>query len=164
MTSFHLRSGTLEDTNDIVKLNSDVENVTSPMDAGRFRELFQISSLTAVAEDEGRVVGFLMGLNDGVACDGVNYQWFAMRLKKFFYIDRIVIENSCRGSGLGRKFYAHVATWARGQGQLWLAAEMDLDPPNVPSLRFHERQGFRQIGTQTLPSGKLVSMQVRAVD
>lgn len=160
-TAITLRRGTRADGDSIIRLNAESVIATSPMDAGSFEELFELCSLLIVAERDAATVGFLMGFVDGVALDGLNYSWFATRLKRFFYIDRIVVDESCRGSGLGQKIYASVCEWAAEQELLWLAAEMNLDPPNLPSLRFHKRQGFNEIGTQTLPSGKLVSMQIK---
>lgn len=156
-----LRAATLGDTQAIVSLNEKSVVATSAMDDAAFATLFALGSLVVVAEREHKVIGFAMGFTDGVDLDGPNYQWFSAHLKRFFYIDRIVIDESCRGSGLGQKIYAHVGDWARQHELLWLAAEMNLDPPNLGSLRFHKRQGFLEIGTQRLASGKLVSMQVK---
>ena len=156
-----LRAGTLADGNAIVRLNSESVIATSSMDEQEFERLYELSSLLLVAERDGVVVGFLMGFNDGVELDGLNYQWFVSRLKGFFYVDRIVIDESCRGRGVGQQIYARISEWARDQHLLWLAAEMNLDPPNLASLRFHKRQGFLEIGTLKLPSGKLVSMQIK---
>ncbi|NNF68035.1 MAG: GNAT family N-acetyltransferase [Gammaproteobacteria bacterium] len=156
-----LRPGTLADGDAIVRLNSESVLATSPMDEAAFAELVELSCLLTVAERDGEVVGFLMGFADGKDLDGPNYQWFAQRLKSFLYIDRIVIDASCRGSGVGQRIYAQIDAWARKQSLLWLAAEMNLDPPNLASLRFHKRQGFKEIGTQRLSSDKLVSMQVK---
>lgn len=160
-TLITLRRGTLADSDAIIRLNADSVVATSPMDAKTFAELYKLSSLLIVAERDTAVAGFLMGFIDGASLDGLNYNWFAARFKHFFYIDRIVIDASCRGSGLGQKMYGFLGEWAAEQDLLWLAAEMNLDPPNLASLRFHKRQGFKEIGTQKLPSGKLVSMQVK---
>ena len=35
----------------------------------------------------------------------------------------------------------------------------DVDPPNEALRRFHARYGFDEVGTQTLPGGKRVSLQ-----
>jgi len=161
--NFSFRPATLGDEADIVRLNAASVVATSPMDAARFRMLFKLCRVVTVAETDDRVVGFLMGLTDGTDYDSVNYRWFAERLKQFFYVDRIVISKECRGLGVGTEFYAHAESWAIGAGLLWLAAEMYLDPPNTTSLSFHEKQGFAQIGTQQLESGKVVSLQIRPV-
>ena len=51
---------TLAHTDDIVALNKTFVAVTSPMDASRFKHLFDISSLCLVAENEGKIVGFVL--------------------------------------------------------------------------------------------------------
>ena len=159
-----LRPGTADDGRDIVRLNDATVAVTSPMNMRDFHELFKLSSLLIVAERDEAVVGFLMGFTEGVDLEGLNYRWFDARLRQYLYIDRIVVDESCRGSGLGREIYAQVEAWAQAEGLVWLAAEMDLDPPNVGSLRFHKRSGFVEVGIQKLPSGKVVSMQIKAID
>lgn len=163
-SSLKLRPGTVEDSDAIVALNRESEAVTSPMDEARFAELYARASLLIVAEREARVVGFLMGFVDSIGLEGPNYRWFDARLKSFFYIDRIVIDAACRGEGLGQRIYSEVRQWARDEGLKWLTAEMNLDPPNLRSLKFHRRNGFMEIGTQKLPDGKVVSMQMRRVD
>lgn len=160
-TDIALRDGNAGDRAAVIGLNAESVLATSPMDEKTFAMLVDLSSLFMVAERNNEVVGFLMGFTDGVSLDGLNYRWFARRFKQFFYIDRIVIDDSCRGSGLGQQFYASVSEWASAQNLLWLTAEMNLDPPNLASLRFHKRQGFIEVGTQKLPDGKLVSMQVK---
>ena len=69
----------------------------------------------------------------------------------------------CRGGGIGRRLYESVEDWARGQGCRWLAAEINLEPPNPGSLEFHRRMGFVPIGQQAYPGGKVLSMQLRGI-
>jgi predicted GNAT superfamily acetyltransferase len=59
--------------------------------------------------------------------------------------------------------YQHVAEAAQKDGCLVMSAELDLEPPNEPSLRFHEKQGFVRLGVRALESGKLVSMQIKGL-
>ncbi|MDD5263777.1 MAG: GNAT family N-acetyltransferase [Candidatus Bipolaricaulis sp.] len=80
-----------------------------------------------------------------------------MRYKRFLYLDRMVVAPSFRGCGVGGAFHAAAA------GLDWLVGEIDLDPPNPVSLAYHERLGFVDVGQQTLPSGKVVSMRARHV-
>lgn len=163
-TNISFRTVTEHDADAIIALNRESEAVTSPMDEARFAELYDLASLMIVAERDKRVVGFLMGFVDSIDLDGINYRWFDTRLKRFFYIDRIVVDASCRGEGVGQRIYSEVRQWAREQRLLWLAAEMYLDPPNLRSLKFHRRNGFMEIGTQKLADGKIVSMQIRRLD
>ena len=41
-----------------------------------------------------------------------------------------------------------------------LACEVNLEPPNEPSMRFHERHGFARVGEQPV-DGKIVAMLVK---
>jgi len=161
VAEFAIRQACLDDEDDILRLNAASIAATSPMDSVRFHSLFEMSAQTIVAEQDDSVVGFLMGFADGSPYDSVNYRWFSDRLKRFFYIDRIVVSEDTRGSGIGRAFYARIESWARGTGLHWLAAEMNLEPANTASLAFHAKQEFVAVGTQALDGGKVVSMQIR---
>ena len=154
-----LRDATLADTATIVALNRDVVAVTSPMDDARFHHLFELSDYCIVAEKEGQVLGFVLAMTAGAAYENANFDWFGQRLDKFVYIDRIVISKDGRGHGIGGKLYGHVAEAAKATGCTVMAAEMDLEPPNVGSLNFHEKTGFVKLGSRALDSGKIVSMQ-----
>ena len=155
-----LRSATLDDTAAIVALNDAVVAVTSPMDAARFRALHAVSTYCTVVERGSQVIGFILAMQNGAAYDNGNFDGFADRLTRFVYIDRVVIGDAARGLGLGTTLYDHLATQARRRGSLIMAAEIDLVPANPGSIAFHRKYGFVELGTRTLDSGKIVSMQV----
>ena len=163
MSAFNLRPGTLADAHQIIGLNAESVAVTSPMDADPFRHLHGGASLVTVAEMDGRVVAFLVAMTDSGAYENGNFQWFAERLKKFTYVDRVVVSSDCRSQGIGSALYAHALSWTAEAGLLSMVAEMDLDPPNVRSLSFHKKKGFVQIGTRVLGSARTVSMQIRSI-
>jgi predicted GNAT superfamily acetyltransferase len=158
-----LRDATHEDIPTIVTLNEEVVAVTSPMDAGRFKELWELSSHCIVAEKDGAVIGFVLAMQKGAAYENGNYNWFSDRLSNFVYIDRIVVSKAGQGHGLGGKLYHHVAEAAKKDGCLVMSAEIDLVPPNEQSLKFHEKDGFVKLGARGLESGKLVSMQIKGL-
>ena len=150
----------LTDVTSVVSLNKAVEGVTSPMDVNRFKQLFALADLKLLVEVRSNAGGFVLGMTEGTEYENGNYKWFSDRLRNFLYIDRIVVSEGCRGFGIGRQLYSRAVEWALKSGRLNLCAEMDLDPPNQASLRFHQAAGFVQIGTRTLTSGKLVSLQI----
>jgi predicted GNAT superfamily acetyltransferase len=158
-----LRDATAADSAAIVALNDAVVAVTSPMDAARLGELQQIALACTVAERDGVVLGFVLAMRDGAAYDNGNFRWFAERLTRFAYVDRVVIAAHARGLGLGTLLYDHLAAAAAAQGCLTLCAEIDHLPPNPGSLAFHQRYGFVQLGTRALPSGKIVAMQIKGL-
>lgn len=163
MSAFVLRPGTVADADQIVALNAESVALTSPMDGGRFEYLFGLSPLVTVAEADSRVVAFLIAMADGAAYESGNYQWFAERIKRFIYVDRVVVSPDCRSDGIGSALYAHTKSWAKQAGLLSMVAEMNLDPPNVGSLEFHKKRGFLQIGTRAVDSEKTVSMQMLSI-
>ena len=156
-----LRDASLKDAAGILALNEESVAVTSPMDAARFKELFALSSHCIVAEKESAVMGFVLAMQKHAAYDNGNYDWFATRLNNFVYIDRIVIAKEARGDGIGSKLYDHVAHAAKQDGCLVMAAEINIVPPNEPSLTFHQKYGFVRLGEREPESGKIVSMQVK---
>ncbi|MEM7017019.1 MAG: GNAT family N-acetyltransferase [Pseudomonadota bacterium] len=159
MSDYTFRAGNADDEQAIVAINAESVELTAPMDSDRFHELFGMCCQLTVAELNGEVAGFLLGFQDGAAYDSVNYQWFSARFKQFFYVDRIVISSEHRGAGLGQQFYSQLERWATDQGFVWITAEINSDPPNVPSLKFHKRFGFLEIATHRLEGGKALSMQ-----
>lgn len=157
---FAFRAMTAADAAAVVALNATVVAVTSPMDEARFAELLALSAFAEVAERDGEVLGFILPIAEGAAYANGNFAWFSERLRRFVYIDRVVVAAATRGQGLGEQLYRRLAVQARDHGALWLAAEIDSDPPNPGSLAFHQRNGFAAVGERRLDSGKAVSMQV----
>ncbi len=75
----------------------------------------------------------------------------------------MVVTAPFRQAGVGRAFHAAAVQHAAAAGLAWIVGEIDLDPPNPASLAYHERLGFVEVGRQTLPSGKVVSMRARRI-
>ncbi len=120
--------------------------------------------LVALAVEVGdEVVGFTIVLPSGSAYDSVNYRWFSERFDRFAYLDRVAFTEAFRGRGLGRALYREVDRHLVDLGHDRLTLEVNADPPNEPSLAFHRRLGFEEVGTQDTPYGIRVSMQLRAV-
>ncbi|MCX6093346.1 MAG: GNAT family N-acetyltransferase [Candidatus Bipolaricaulota bacterium] len=160
---FALREYEAADAAAVLRLNAESVAVLSPMDADRLRLLAAMCRFHLVALGPVGVIGFVMGFTDGAAYDSANYRWFAARYRCFLYLDRMVVAASFRGCGVGRAFHAAAERHAIASGLDWLVGEIDLDPPNPVSLAYHERLGFVEVGRQTLPSGKVVSMRARRV-
>ncbi len=159
----HLRPATPEDAEQIIRLNADSVDLTSPMDQTQFRNLLDLASVTTVAETEHDVIGFIIAMTDTVGYDNANYRWFSEPLRNFLYIDRVVVSANHRAQGIGNALYQDIMSQARKDNVLSLAAEITLRPPNTGSLNFHRKQGFVQIGKRTLDNDKVISMQLRSV-
>jgi predicted GNAT superfamily acetyltransferase len=106
---------------------------------------------------DGRPAGFCIALDQATPRQGPNHGWFQDRLAAFAYVDRVVVDEAWRGRGLARAMYAEVIGLARAAGLPVLACEVNLDPPNPASMRFHEAMGFAEAGIATDPrNGKRV--------
>lgn len=124
---------------------ADVE-LLAPLDADRLVELAGLADTAAIIGREGADAGFVLTFADGTAYDSVNYRWFAERHRHFVYLDRIVIDPAHRRTGLGGRVYDALESAAERAEVFCL--EVNLDPPNEPSLAFHEARGYRVVGEQ----------------
>lgn len=156
-----LRNAIESDLESIVMLNTAVERQTSPMSSDRLRLLAQYSSYYKVAVIESEVAGFLIAMPNGTAYDNDNYAWFDRRVPSFLYVDRIVVGAEFSGHGVGSKLYADLFAFARTKKVKAITCEYNIKPPNLASRAFHNKFGFRELGTQWVANAtKQVSLQL----
>jgi predicted GNAT superfamily acetyltransferase len=159
-----IREATREDFAAVLALNAESVHFLSPLKPERLEALHRQAAYHRVVEIDGDVVAFLLAFREGADYDSPNYVWFAERYPRFLYIDRIVIAPSQRGAGLGVLLYEDIAAFAAQAGVPWLTCEFDIEPPNPVSMRFHQRMGFREVGTQRVGGGKKqVSLQAKTI-
>lgn len=159
-----LRDARREDFAAILALNEESVHFTSPLAAERLDALHRVAAYHKVVEIDGEIAAFLLAFREGAPYESPNYLWFAERYPEFLYIDRIVVAPAHRGARLGSALYDDVIAFATASGAPWLTCEFDVEPPNPASMKFHERMGFAEVGTQRLGGGKKrVSLQARAI-
>ena len=129
----------------VLALNHRFVDLLSPLDAERLLWLVGLSDHADVVEVDERVVGFVLTMAPGSEYDSENYLWHAARFDgSFYYLDRIVIAEEMRRQGLAAFVYDAMEHVARGFGRMTL--EVNVDPPNLGSLAFHERRGYVEVG------------------
>tara|TARA_B100001109_G_scaffold150282_1_gene122184 strand:- start:318 stop:818 length:501 start_codon:yes stop_codon:yes gene_type:complete len=111
------------------------------------KQLIDFSAYNLLALKEDEVVGFIICMREGSAYGSENYKFFTKRLKKFLYVDRVAIDEHHRRVGLGKAIYEEIFTQASNDN-LPIALEVNTQPVNQPSLSFHEKMGFDQIGAK----------------
>jgi predicted GNAT superfamily acetyltransferase len=158
-----LRDAGRPDFAQVLALNHELVHFLSPLSLQRLEQLHQESACRRVFEVDGHIAAFLLAFRDGCAYDSPNYRWFAGRYAQFLYVDRVVVSLAHQGRGIGPRLYTDLFTFARDTEAGMVCCEFDIDPPNEPSRRFHARYGFREVGRQTLASGKQVSLQVASL-
>ena len=113
----------------------------------------------ATTTNAGVLAGFVLTFGPGSDYDSENYRWFAEQYGSgFLYLDRIVVDDRFRRRGLASRVYDRVEARAAASGLL--ALEVNVDPPNEPSLAFHRARGFVEVGTMG-PQGHRVSLMVK---
>lgn len=151
-----LRPITPDDFEAVLAWNEQNVELLAPMDRARLEELLELVDQAAVIQSDGTPVGFVLTFAAGSSYDSTNYRWFSERHDQFLYLDRIVIDSSARRSGVASRVYDEIEKRAREHGPT-LCLEVNLDPPNEPSLAFHRRRGFVEVGRQEA-GGHLVSL------
>jgi predicted GNAT superfamily acetyltransferase len=96
---------------------------------------------------------FLLAFEQADDYDGIHFKWFRSRYARFLYVDRVVVAEEDRARGLGRMLYADLFTRAEGLGHNRIVCEVNMQPPNPGSDRFHAAQGFCEVGRATLDDG-----------
>ena len=149
----------------IVALNHDEVAHTSEMDIDRLGVLAQLTVNLKVAVVNEQVVAFLMVMQQDADYQNDNFLWFQEQFSRYWYIDRIVVNNAFAGLKIGSLLYADVIKAAQLAGALALTCEYNIQPPNLISARFHKKWGFTELGTQWVAGGsKQVSLQAVQLD
>ena len=144
----------------IVKLNDIEIQQTSPMDQDHLRLLVQMSAYCKVAVIEDQVAAFIVALRDGAPYENDNYRWFTSRFPSFLYVDRIVVSSDFSGRRIGSHLYDDMFAFARSHGVENITCEYNIEPPNPASRAFHNKFGFKELGTRWVAGGtKRVSLQ-----
>ena len=108
-------------------------------------KLLNLSDLGLGVYDQDELVGFVVCMCEQTTYGSLNYAWFNERFDGFVYVDRIAVAASHRQNGIGSHLYQMVLAHS-DERAVPVAAEVNLDPPNPGSMRFHQRFGFEQIG------------------
>ena len=160
MPEVHIRNALPGDFPRVVDLNAAAVQHTSAMDDARLAELHALSSHHKVITVGDQVAGFLLAMRESAPYRNDNFAYFAARFERFFYIDRIVIDPNYSGLRLGTLLYRDLFESARDQAVPAITCEYNIEPPNEPSRRFHDKFGFMEVGRQWLDGGKKrVSLQ-----
>ena len=152
-----LRPLTTSDIDTVVGINNEGHPGVPLATAADMGELLAVASVTLGAvDDEGHLVGFLIAVDPGQPYESENYAFFESRFDNHLYVDRIVLSESSRGLGVGSSLYERVSEVAGDAGRDCITCEVNLEPPNPGSLRFHHRLGFVNVDTQSTKGGSVV--------
>ena len=137
----------------IVKMNQEALPAVSNVNINDMNHFLTIVDYFRSLKIEEKLVGFLIALTPGKEYHSINYKWFEKRFDSFMYVDRIVIDPSYQGNGLGKTFYNDLVDFSNNKTDR-ITCEVNIRPKNEGSMIFHEKYGFVQVGTQTTENGK----------
>jgi uncharacterized protein len=135
----HVSSGVVDKLWTLNEANSEATSSFSREDFET--HLSMASCLLADHSLHSFLILFHMKLN----YNSVNYKWLQSKGCDGAYIDRIIIGENLQNQGLGRRLYNQARHWAISEGLSSLLCEVNLNPPNPKSLKFHEAMGFELI-------------------
>lgn len=145
----------------ILGLNNNASSVILPLDMTHMKHFYTNAEYFRVCEHNGVVAGFLVAFGSDAPHTSSNFHWFQEQYQDFLYIDRIVIANSLRGSGVGRSFYADIQSYAEVRYPI-LACEVLTEQDSDPVRLFHGSFGFSEVGQHVMPeNGLRASMLIK---
>lgn len=127
----------------VIELNNRESKWVGKKDIDFFQKYINIP-IFIIFESNEKIVGFLMAMNEKINYDSENYLWFKKRYDKFYYIDRVIVDESMRGKGIASRLYKEVIG---KKGNIPLVAEVSIVPSNEGSVIFHDKIGFKEVGT-----------------
>lgn len=134
-------------------MNEGAVPATGSVDRAALIALVEQAALVPVRRHDERVAAFLILLDETADYASPNYLYFKQQLERFVYVDRVVVDASLRGRGIGRALYADVASMAQMRAAP-ITCEVNVKPPNPGSMGFHTGLGFEAMGEQETEGGK----------
>ncbi len=168
-----IRDLTNDDLDRVLEINQANVPAVGPAAHAHLGHLVAHAAIALVAETgdgtdqmgRAEIAGFCIVFAAGADYDSINYLWFMEHHPTAMYLDRVAFDERFHGRGLGTEMYADVDRRIRAHhpDATGLTLEVNVDPPNEPSLAFHAKLGFVEVGRQ-VSKGIEVSLMHRPLD
>lgn len=137
----------------LLALNQACLPAVSSLDMDALDALLAEAAVARTARIDDTPAGALIAFRPGATYASDNYRWFCDRFDDFLYVDRVMVSETARGSGVGAVLYDDIAGVAKQLAVPRITCEVNEVPPNPCSMRFHERHGFRVIESRASAGG-----------
>ena len=138
---------------DILTLNESFLPAVSSVDIKQIERFLNFADYFKSVLINNTISGFLIAIHPGKNYDSLNYKWFEKKFESFLYVDRIVIGSEFHGQGIGKAFYDDLQSYASKKTNI-ITCEVNIKPSNEGSMIFHQKYGFKKVGTQITDDGK----------
>tara|TARA_B100000902_G_scaffold395743_1_gene454993 strand:+ start:544 stop:1068 length:525 start_codon:yes stop_codon:yes gene_type:complete len=119
------------------------------------KELLEKSYINFCVKNDNEIIGLMVCFREGSDYSSKNYKFFKDNENHFLYIDRVVIKEEYRRNGIASHLYNSVEEIAIKLGSP-LCCEVNTFPENKPSIEFHEKLGFVDIGKNDFEENSVV--------
>lgn len=168
MTNLHplVSDLTIRHLDQVLAINNSNVPAVSELTAHEFEFDLENSAYALKITDESgdELRAFCVTFAPGAPYQSSNYKWFSDRYDDFVYLDRIAVSSEHQNKGYGAAMYKALEQLMISDGVTpVLTCEVNLQPPNPGSLRFHHRLGFSEVGQHKSKPGFIVSMLAKSV-
>ena len=123
-----------------------------------FNALVSWSEHIFVYKSEEVIKAFVLCMREGNSYHSENYKYLSKLFPKFLYVDRIAVQEKFRRKGIAKKIYSKVISTGK-DNNLDVLCEVNTRPSNEPSLIFHEKMGFEEVGTNDFEKNSVVYLR-----
>jgi len=149
-----LRAISPSDISQLVKLNNTFATELSLTDSDGFSALI---AEAFYAKCNPGLTAFLIAFSPSSNYGSANFRWFKNISDRFVYVDRVAVATAAQGAGLAGFLYDDLFAAATAAGYDNICCEVNVEPPNPASDRFHHKRGFVEVGSARLSGqGKTV--------
>jgi len=138
---------------EILRLNEDAVPHVNSVRLDDMKWFAEHAHYFRVAQLDGTLAGFLIGLRPGLEYESLNYRWFSENYEDFGYIDRVAVSPTAQRRGVASRLYEDFAATLSGKVDV-MTCEVNIRPPNESSMTYHVQRGFVQVATQETEGGK----------
>ena len=165
MTPLRIRDACSDDLKKLLELNQSNRPHVGSISLRELEHLYDQASNFRVAELNEKTAGFLIAFLPEAEYGSLNFLWFKKHYNAFVYIDRIVVAPEARRKGIAVRLYQDLEQLAAERKIPLMTCEYNLRPKNEVSQQFHQRYGFKEVGTQETENGKkTVSLQIKQIN
>ncbi len=143
-----LRPMAAADLDGVLEMNQHWVPHVGSLDRDSLDALRGEADLALVATLRDALAGFVIVLGTGADYASPNYRFFARRHERFTYVDRVAVTPDALRAGIGGTLYRAVIDHAQRSDSPVVCAEVNVDPPNPGSQRFHTAHGFVEVARQ----------------
>ena len=145
--------------NEIFILNQANTPAVGSLDSiDHLKNLLSRSIINLFISKENSVVGFIVCFRENSNYASENFQFFSQSEKTFMYIDRVAIVKELRRNGLAQELYNNIENICI-EKKLPLCCEVNTFPMNKPSIDFHKKLGFYEVGSNDFTANSVVYLK-----